>query len=87
MTTCRIIYEGPVSLAVPTATTLADAPGVELTSSQMGDRTEQGGDRVQLALVVEGAEEAITAALVATQERLPPGATMTVAESTDGMSR
>ena len=58
--TTRIIYEGPVSLAVPTATKLADAEGLDLTSSDMGDRGEGGGDVVRLALVVEGPVEAVT---------------------------
>jgi hypothetical protein len=81
MTTRRIIYEGPLSLAVPTATLLADAEGVELTSSQRGER-EEGGDLVRLDLVVEGRVEAITAAVVATRNGLPPGATVTIAEPT-----
>lgn len=82
MTTRRILYEGPASLAVPTATMLADAEGIELTSSDMGERSQTGGDVVRLALVVEGSPEAITAAVVATRDGLPPGATVTIDEPT-----
>ncbi len=76
------MYEGPASLAVSTATRLADAEGVELTSSDMGDRAENAGDVVRLALVVEGSTEAITAAVAVTQDGLPPGATVTIIETT-----
>ncbi len=77
--TTRIIYEGPVSLAVPTATLLADAEDVELTSSQTGDLTEGGGGSVRLTLVLEGPPGAIAAAVAATRDGLPPEATLTIA--------
>jgi hypothetical protein len=80
MTTHRIIYEGPASLAVPTATLLADAEGVELTSSQTPEHRGQAGAEVVLALTVEASSEAIAAAVARIREGLPSSATITMSD-------
>lgn len=77
MTRHRIIYEGPPSLAVPTATRLADADGVELTASEPPQRQEAGGT-VRLALVLEGDTDTILDAVAAARNDLPAGATLTI---------
>jgi hypothetical protein len=73
----RIVYKGPSSLAVQTATLLADAQGVELMSSEA---PEPRDGMVVLALTVEGSADAIDAAVHRIQEELPAGATITVTE-------
>jgi len=78
MTTHRITYHGPVALALPTATALADAAGVELTSSEAPRRRGRDGDDVVLALTVEASSEALAAALAQVREGLPAGAAVTL---------
>ena len=80
MTSYRITYVGPASLAVRTATLLADAQGVELTSSEHPQRGDGEGDRVLLAMTVEATTEAVTAAVRQITERLPADANVTVEE-------
>jgi len=74
--TTRITYTGPSSLAVATATMLADFEGIDLTSSAPPVRG--GGPRgtVVLVLIVDGAPEAIDAAVGHLRAGLPPGATI-----------
>jgi hypothetical protein len=80
MTTHRIIYHGPASLAVQTATMLANAEGIELASSEApGSRTS--GD-VRLALTIKGSTDAIIDAVARIREGLPLGATITIGEET-----
>lgn len=74
MTTHRVRFEGPASLAVSTATSLADAEGLELTSSEPPQRLSADDDRVLLALSVEGSMEALLAALERINAELPPEA-------------
>lgn len=76
MTTHRITYEGPAPLAVSTATMLADAPGIDLTSSQPPERQGPDGAEVRLQLVVEAEPEAVAAALARIREQLPDTATI-----------
>ena len=77
VTTHQVTYQGPSSFAVRAATLLADSDGVELTSANQPELVE-GSDQVLLALVLEGAPEAVTAALDSARGALPPDATMTV---------
>jgi len=81
MTTHRITYHGPAALAVPTATALADAAGVKLTSSEAPQRRGPDGHDVVLALTVEASSEAVAAALARVREGLPAGAAVTVDET------
>jgi hypothetical protein len=79
MTAHRITYEGPSSLAVRTATLLADAEGIELTSAvdaHPGDL----GDPALLVVTVDGTTDAVAAAVRRVQEDLPAGASITVEE-------
>jgi hypothetical protein len=78
MTTLRVTYEGPSSLAVPTATMLADADDVDLTSSEPLQKLGGGGDAVRLTLTVEGSTDGILDAVARVREGLPPGATITI---------
>ena len=78
MPSFRISYEGPPSFAVRAATLLAEADGVELTSSEPPDHRD--GDSVMLALTVEATEEAVDGALSAIAAHLPPDATMRIDE-------
>ncbi len=76
MTSRRITYAGPQSLAVATATMLADFEGVDLTSSEPPVRSEGPRGTVILRLTLEGSAEAIDAAVGHLRAGLPPGATI-----------
>jgi hypothetical protein len=78
VTSFRISYEGPRSFAVRAATLLAEAEGVELTSSEPPARRD--GDSVVLALTVEATAQAVDDALSAIAPQLPSGATMLLDE-------
>jgi len=78
MTTRRITYAGPSSLAVATATMLADFEGIDLTSSEPPARGDGPRGTVVLLLTVEGADEAVDAAVGYLRSGLPPGATIDV---------
>lgn len=75
----RITFEGPADLAIGVATALAEADGVELTSSdpitKVDDRT------VRLGVTLDGSLDAIAAAVAALRADLPSGATITVGSS------
>lgn len=79
MTAHRIRYEGPPELAVEVATLLADADGVDLTSSES---PQPGGDErsdaVVLALVLDGTTDAVLDAVGQVRSRLPDGATIAI---------
>jgi hypothetical protein len=72
-------YEGPSSMAVQAATMLAEADGVELTSSQPPERRGGEADTVVLALTVEGTSDAVLDAVALLRGRLPEGARMEIA--------
>lgn len=74
MTTHQVTYRGPSSFAVRAAAMLADAAGLELTSANRAD--DASDDSVSLELIVEGADEAVAAAVAAVREELPAGATL-----------
>ena len=78
MTSFRISYEGPRSFAVRAATLLAEAAGIELTSSEPPARRDE--DSVMLALTVEATAEDVEDALSTIVTQLPRGATMRLDE-------
>jgi len=71
VTAHRITYEGPASLAMGAATSLADAEGVELTSANHPEPLDGQPDRVRLALTVEGDPDDVLAAVRAVGGALP----------------
>jgi hypothetical protein len=79
VTAYLIKYEGPPSLAVQTATLLADAEGVELTSSEPPERRDGQADTVVLALTVEGTSDAVLDAVSFLRTKLPSGARLEIA--------
>lgn len=78
MTTHQVTYQGPPVFALRAATLLADADGVELTSANQPTVLEDPEQSVQLALVLEGTDEAVLAALDTVRAELPPEATVTI---------
>ena len=78
MTVYRVRFEGPAALAVRVATALADADGVELISSEpLSNRDE---NRVELHVAVEGALDAVAAAVDTVRTRMPKGASIEIVE-------
>lgn len=80
MTVHRITYEGPASLAMGAATAVADADGVELKSANPPEPLDGQPDRVRLALTVEGSPDDVAGAVLAVGDRLPPDATISLAD-------
>ena len=76
MTTHQVTYRGPSTFAVRAAALLADAAGVELTSANRTDDPAAPEETVALELTIEGAEEALAAAVDSVREELPAGATL-----------
>jgi hypothetical protein len=75
----RVRFEGPATLALRVATTLADADGVELISS---DQPLSGGDgTVLLNVMVEGELDAVVDAVAGIRREMPPRASIDI---TDG---
>jgi hypothetical protein len=74
VTSFRISYVGPPSFAVRAATLLAEADGIELTSSE--PPAHRDDDSVLLALTVEATQQAVDKALNDIAALLPPEATM-----------
>jgi hypothetical protein len=70
----RIRFEGPAALAVSVATALADADGVELTSSEQPSILDK--NTVELNVSVEGKRGAVTAAVSGIRDGLPAGASI-----------
>lgn len=77
----QVNYEGPAEHAVNVAHLLADAPGVELKSARDPEVLDGSVPGVLLALTVEGPSDAITAAVAAIRDQLPPDATITMQET------
>jgi hypothetical protein len=76
MTVYRIRFEGPATLAVRVATALADADGVDLTSSEQPSILN--ASTVVLDLMLEGAHDAVAAAVSSISETLPHGASIEI---------
>ena len=76
MTSYRVRVEGPTAVTLSVATALADADGVELTSSdQPVTRNES---MVALDVTVEGAFEAVADAVASIRDSLPTGASIEI---------
>ncbi len=78
MSVQRIRFEGPAALVVGVATALADADGVDLVSSEPPSLLDDG--RVGLDVALDGAPEAIAAAVTGLRGRLPEGASVEVTD-------
>ncbi len=78
VTSFEVTYRGPSTMAVRAAASIADAPGVELTSAARPDDPDASDQAVVLALTVEGTAEAVTAAVDGVRAELPDGATVTM---------
>jgi hypothetical protein len=78
VTVYRIRFEGPATLAVGVATALADADGVELTSSEQPSILDE--NRVELDVSVEGQRDAVGRAVTVIRDRLPDGASIEIAD-------
>jgi len=76
VTLYRIKFEGPADLAVRIATDLADADGVDLTSSKPPTVIDERS--VSLDMTVEANEREVSAALAAIRDDLPPGASIEI---------
>jgi hypothetical protein len=72
----RIDYTGPSSFAVSAARLLADADGVELTSSQPPKRIDE--ENVELSVTVEGETDEVLDAVASVRAVLPDGAAITI---------
>jgi len=78
VTIYRIRFEGPAALAVGVATALADADGVDLTSSEQPSILDAG--KVRLNVSAEGSEADIAAAVASIGASLPDGASIKVVD-------
>jgi hypothetical protein len=76
VTVHRIRFEGPAAIAVGVATTLADADGVDLISSD--PPASAHGGAVELDVSVEGPLDAVRAAVKHIRDGLPDGASIEV---------
>jgi hypothetical protein len=76
--TYRVRFAGAAALAVRVATALAEADGVELTSSE--PLTHRDDNTVELHLAVEGALDAITAAVSSVRSGMPEGASIEIVD-------
>lgn len=78
MAATRIRIVGPTALAMSTVTQIADAIGIELTSSEPPVRSEGLDGSVVLVVTVEGTDEAVRAAIGSVRCGLPAGASIDV---------
>jgi hypothetical protein len=72
----RVRFEGPTALALRVATTLADAEGVELISSDQPVSVADG--TVALNVVVEGERDAVVLAVAGIRREMPPRASIEI---------
>jgi hypothetical protein len=78
VTEYRIRFEGPAALVVRVATALADADGIDLTSSGQPSIIDENS--VALDLSVEGTRAAVSAAVADIDDGLPDGASIELAD-------
>ncbi|MCU1504493.1 MAG: hypothetical protein JWM12_3847 [Ilumatobacteraceae bacterium] len=78
VTTHRIRFAGPTELVLGVATLIADAVGVDLTSSGPPAPIDDGA--VALELTVEGSTLAVSRAVDRIRDGLPAGASVTVVD-------
>ena len=76
--TYRVRFLGPAALAVRVATALADADGVDLISSEPPSNRDE--NTVQLDLAVQGAPDAVAAAVESIRSGMPKGASIEIVE-------
>ncbi len=79
VTSYRVRFEGPARLTLSVATSLADADGVELLSSQPPIALD--GSTVALDVMVEGVFDAVADAVDSIRSGMPAGASIAI---TDG---
>lgn len=72
----RVRFEGPTTVALRVATTLADADGVELISSDQP--VSLGDGSVALNVVIEGERDAVVEALAGLRRQMPPRASIEI---------
>lgn len=78
MTVYTIRFKGPAALAVGVATELADADGVDLTSSAQPSILDQ--HTVELIVSVEGTRDDVAAAVSNISDTLPHGASIEITD-------
>ena len=78
VTAYKIRFEGPAALAMGVATALADADGVELTSSKPPSTLDK--NTVELNVSVKGTHDAVAAAVAGISDELPTGASIEIAD-------
>jgi hypothetical protein len=78
VTVYKIKYAGPAGLVVGVATALADADGVELTSSAQPSKVDE--NTVALNVSVEGKRDAVAVALSRISAELPDGASIEIVD-------
>lgn len=78
VTVYRVRFEGPAALAVRVATALADADGVALISSE--PLSNRVGNTLELDVAVEGALDAVTAAIASIRDGMPKGASIEIVD-------
>ena len=76
VTNYRVRFEGPAALTLRVATALADADGVELTSSDQP--VAIGESMVALNVTVEGAFDAVADAVASIRGKVPSGASIEI---------
>jgi hypothetical protein len=76
VTNHRVRFEGPAGHALRVATTLADAEGVELVSSDQPVTLDH--QTVELSLTVEGTFDAVADAVASIRSEIPPGASIEI---------
>ncbi|MEO8267160.1 MAG: hypothetical protein ABI706_16770 [Ilumatobacteraceae bacterium] len=76
MTVYRIRFTGPAALVVRLATDLADADGVELTSSEQPSIVDENS--VELGVSVQGTHDDVTRAVSSIRDELPKGASVEI---------
>ena len=77
MSSYRVRFEGPATLTLSVATSLADAEGVELVSSEQP--TALDGSTVALDVMVEGSFDAVADAVASIRGDIPTGASIEMA--------
>ena len=76
MTVYKNRFEGPAAIAEGVATALADADGVDLTSSSQPSILD--ANTVELHLTAEGPRESVAGAVARIRDGLPDGASIEI---------
>jgi hypothetical protein len=78
VTVYRIRFEGPAAIALRVVTALADADGVDMTSSKPPTTLDE--NTVELNVSVEGSREAVAVAVASIGNELPGGASIKIVD-------